>query len=142
MGYCAASYVLAVHTITITQVGIAPIVVIVTRCLVLIRLGVKEVMMAEMYGLESPPKTITNRCPLCGSDCVFYSEQDRHYSCSTVYYDGHLQQQGHTCKKNSFRVLQRVATIQGILDACDTVERNSVWGLLVKFMEAGVFKHK
>ena len=74
-------------------------------------------------------------CPLCGagySMCQTSNPEIGYYkfACGTTFVDGSCEEQSKVCLSRSFRVLQRAATIAGILAACAPLERTEVINVL------------
>ena len=66
-----------------------------------------------------------DRCPLCGAapNLIDTYQSDYVYHCGSHYLGGQLEHQSSYCYRNSYTIINRFATICGILDARDAEER-------------------
>ena len=95
------------------------------------------------YGLSEQDRLRFSyeRCYLCGAEATRGGYDEQHYACGSIYLHAKLHEQSIFCKAHSLHVQQRIATIQGILDACDSMERESVLNAISDYAQTTTFQH-
>lgn len=88
------------------------------------------------WGLEEQRPASYDKCPKCGAAAI---DNDGHgfatYTCGTMYEDCHCTLFNEQCQSKSYTTKRRIATVTGILRACDTAERAAVVDGLVDWLD-------
>jgi hypothetical protein len=92
----------------------------------------------EMWGIEDPVVDLS-QCPHCYAESITGSYGVMRYLCGTVLRTEGNSEQSINCISKSRQTKQRVATINGILQACDPMEREVVLDQIAAYWK-GKFK--